>query len=129
MWHVADKAETTFQMQNCTLGSASGRTGQEPGGCSGAATGRGRGAGKVEFDGFRLEVIDGVVQFFNLLGENRYVTATNGSSTRGDDPPSDPDADRAENALVSTDTDQSGGGGGAQAASATGRLTVVIDVE
>lgn len=79
------------------------------------------------FDGFRLEVIDGVVQFFNLLGESRYVTATNGSSTSGDDPPSDPDSDRARNALVSTDTDQSGGRGGYRRASTTGRLTVVID--
>jgi hypothetical protein len=79
------------------------------------------------FDGFRLDVIEGVVQFFNLLGESRFVSASNGSRTDGSSPPTDPGDERAGNALVSTDTGGSGGGGGSRAGTATGRLTIVVE--
>jgi len=54
------------------------------------------------FDGFRLQVITGIVQFFNRLGESQYVSAGNGSQTTGDRPPSSSDRDRSSKALVST---------------------------
>jgi hypothetical protein len=80
------------------------------------------------FDGFRLDVIAGVVQFFNRLGESQFVSAGNGSQTDGDNPPSTSEDDRAGGALVSTDTSDDGEGGGGDSApvSTTGRLTIVI---
>ena len=80
------------------------------------------------FDGFRLDVIGGVVQFFNRLGESQFVSAGNGSQTDGDNPPSYSEDDRAGGALVSTDTSDDGEGGGGNSApvSTTGRLTIVV---
>lgn len=80
------------------------------------------------FDGFRLDVIQGVVQFFNRLGVSQYVSAGNGSQTDGDNPPSTSEDDRAGGALVSTDTSDDGGGGGGDSrpVATTGRLTIVI---
>jgi hypothetical protein len=83
------------------------------------------------FDGFRLQVLQGVVEFFNRLGESQYISAGNGSQTDGQTPPSTAEDDRAGNALVSTDTDTSGGGGegggeGSPAIGTTGRLTIQI---
>jgi len=79
------------------------------------------------FDGFRLDVISGVVQFFNRLAESQFVSAGNGSETDGDNPPSTSEDDRAGRALVSTDTSDDGEGGGDFApVSTTGRLTIVV---
>lgn len=79
------------------------------------------------FDGYRLDVIEGVVQFLNRLGQSQYVAGGNGSQTNGDDEPSYPEDDRLENALVSSDTEGDGGGGGeTEILPITGRLVVTI---
>ncbi len=78
------------------------------------------------FDGFRLDVVEGVVQFLNRLGQGQYVAGGSGSQTNGDDEPTFPEDDRAGNALVSTDTEGGGGGGELEQVPTTGRLVVVI---
>lgn len=64
------------------------------------------------FDGFRLEVLSGIVQFFNRLGESASVAAGNSSNTDGTSTPDTPEDSRAGSALLSGDTDTSEGGGG-----------------
>jgi hypothetical protein len=80
------------------------------------------------FDGFRLQVIQGIVQFFNRLGESQYVSGGNGSSTTGDDSPTYSEDDRSKKAKVSTDTEggEEGEGGGAPPTPTTGDLIIVI---
>jgi len=88
---------------------------------------------KFAFDGFRLDVIEGVVQFFNLLGESQYVGAGGGSTTSGSDAPTTAEDDREGNAVVSTDTDASegqgggGGGGGTPPPTTTGSLIITVN--
>lgn len=75
------------------------------------------------FDGFRLDVVEGVVEFFNRLGQSQYVSAGNGSTTSGDDEPVYP-ADDDEGGGGS----QGGGGGGdIPQVETTGRLIIVVE--
>ncbi len=86
------------------------------------------------FDGFRLDVIEGVVEFFNRVGQSQYVAAGNATQTTGDDVPTYPEDERSETALVSTDTgdtsggDDEGGGdvGDLPPVATTGRLVIVV---
>jgi hypothetical protein len=90
------------------------------------------------FDGFRLDVIEGVVEFFNRVGQSQTVAAGNATQTSGgDDAPTYPEDDRSQTAIVSTDTSDTAGGGGERTGgggagglpppvATTGKLVIVI---
>lgn len=56
------------------------------------------------FDGYRLDVIEGVVQFLNAVNEGLFVSAGNGSETDEGGTVTYPEDDQRENLVVSADT-------------------------
>lgn len=78
------------------------------------------------FDGFRLDVIEGVVEFFNRLGQSQYVAAGNGSQTSGDDNPTNPEDD-AGNQRVSGNAEGGGGTGGGSNLDTSGHLIIMVN--
>ncbi|MBT3273616.1 MAG: hypothetical protein HN368_10695 [Spirochaetales bacterium] len=80
------------------------------------------------FDGFRLEVIEGAVQFFNKLNESRFVLAGNWSQTTGGSGPTDPQDNQQADLSVSTDTsgDSDGGDGADDVPPVMGQLIINV---
>ena len=56
------------------------------------------------FDGYRLQVIAGVVTFLNRLNESKPVQGGNASETTGDDSPSYTEDNQQKDSTVTTDT-------------------------
>lgn len=78
------------------------------------------------FDGFRLDVIEGVVDFFNALGEYQTVTAGFGSSTSGNAPPSFPEDDKSRGLGVQGDPDGDDADDGDSGGAYTGNLVITV---
>ncbi|MBN1686119.1 MAG: FecR domain-containing protein [Spirochaetales bacterium] len=78
------------------------------------------------FDGYRLEVIEGIVTFLNRLNESTLVQGGNASETNGDDSPSYPEDNQQNNSTVTTDTSGTPAGTGYTGAGTTGNLVIVI---
>ena len=78
------------------------------------------------FDGYRLEVIEGIVTFFNKVNEAVSVQAGNASETSGDGTPSDPQDNQQNNATITTDPPGTQPGTGYSGTGTTGNLVIVI---
>jgi hypothetical protein len=61
------------------------------------------------FDGYRLDVIEGVVQFVNTFNEGLFVSAGNGSETTEGGEVTYPEDDQRSSIVVSADTSTAGG--------------------
>ncbi len=79
------------------------------------------------FDGYRLEVIAGVVSFFSKSGEVKAILAGNASTTSGNDSPSNPEDDQQDNSTITTDTSGGQGGSGYTGTGTKGSLVIVIE--
>jgi hypothetical protein len=77
------------------------------------------------FDGYRLEVIEGIVTFLNKVNEAVSVMAGNESETTGDDSPSNPQDNQQNRARVRTGAGF-GAGTGYTGTGTTGDLVIVI---
>lgn len=78
------------------------------------------------FDGYRLDVIEGVVTFLNRLNEAVSVQGGNGSETSGDDAPVDPETNQQNNSTITTNPTGANDGGGYQGTGTTGDLVIRI---
>lgn len=67
---------------------------------------------EFDYDGYALEVIDGVVEFFNLLSQRRLVAGGDSSETDGFTYPSEAEDDRIRDSNVGGPGGGPGGGGG-----------------
>jgi len=78
------------------------------------------------FDGYRLEVIEGIVTFLNRLNESILVTGSNSSETSGDDSPSNPEDGQQNNSNITTDTSGAPPVTGYTGPGTTGNLVIVV---
>jgi hypothetical protein len=78
------------------------------------------------FDGYRLQVIEGIVAFFNRVNEVMSVQAGNSSETTGDDSPSYPEDNQQADSTITTDPSGAPAGGGYQGSGTRGDLVIVI---
>jgi hypothetical protein len=85
------------------------------------------------FDGYRLDVIEGVVQFFNAVNEGLFVSAGNGSETDESGDVSYPEDDQKTNLVVSANTSTVADDDGVEDAGTTtvvgntGSLVIVVN--
>lgn len=75
-----------------------------------------------EFNGFKIEVTEGVVAFFNRLGQLAFVQQGQQSFTDGDNNPSNPENESMKNTTLPGT--EGGSGGGSQGAATTGTVVV-----
>ncbi len=84
------------------------------------------------YDGYVLQVTEGVVQFFNLLSQMRPVGAGETSGTNGDTTPTSGEQNESGNSLVTGASsggllaEGGGGGGGFTPPATTGTFTVSV---
>lgn len=78
------------------------------------------------FDGYRLQVIAGVVTFLNRLNESKLVQGGNASETTGDDSPTYPEDNQQSNSTITTDTSGAPVGTGYTGTGTKGNLVIVI---
>ena len=78
------------------------------------------------FDGYRLEVIEGLVSFFNAVNEAVSVQAGNSSECDGTGGPSDPQRNQQRGATINTDPPGAQAGTGYAGTGTKGNLVIVI---